>query len=145
MILLGKVPEIPGYDRLCRGKALRVPFLTCPNIVAPPASQVLAVNDRLRAFAATIDGVDFFDPTPYVCPQGRCSVLDADGLPQYFDDKHLSFRGSMALARTILAQDGLPAAFAGIATPPSPRQSTLDEPARVTRPAAAAQSSAGRG
>ena len=51
-----------------------------------------AAQDR----AAKKCGVILLDPRPYLCSDGRCWG-DADGLPLYTDDDHLSERGGQLL------------------------------------------------
>jgi peptidoglycan/LPS O-acetylase OafA/YrhL len=51
-----------------------------------------AAQDR----AAEECGVILLDPRPYLCSDGRCWG-DADGLPLYIDDDHLSERGGQLL------------------------------------------------
>ncbi len=116
VILIGKAPEMPGYDRLCRAKALSYPLLTCGNISLPVSNDVRDVNEQLRRFAAHTPNVRYFDATSYLCPQSLCSLLGADGRPQYYDPKHLSVAGSDRLGREILEREGVPAAFAEIPT-----------------------------
>jgi peptidoglycan/LPS O-acetylase OafA/YrhL len=115
VILIGKVPEIGGYDSLCRQKALSYPLLTCPNISVPVAKDVRNINAQLRRFAATTPGVRYFDATNYICPANRCSALGPDGAPQYYDHMHLTVAASTRLGRTILSREGVPAPFSEIA------------------------------
>lgn len=112
VILIGKVPEVSGYDRRCREKALSYPLLLCPDIVASPSREILAINDQLRRFAETVKGVAYFEVTPYLCPDGRCSTFDAEGVPKYFDQGHLTMEASVKLGRQIVAREGVPAQFA---------------------------------
>ena len=115
VILLGKIPVIAGYDRLCAEKALGYPALSCPEARAPIGADVAAVNARLREFAQQTPGVRYFDPTPYLCPQGECSASGQDGVPLYFDPSHLTLQASWLLGERILRAEGVPPAFASIA------------------------------
>jgi peptidoglycan/LPS O-acetylase OafA/YrhL len=111
VILIGKLPEIASFDRLCRAKALSFPFLPCATATAPLSEAIRAVNGELRAFANATDNVSYFDALPYLCRNGVCSAALADGKSLYFDTSHLSMEGSWALGEEIYAAEGLPAAF----------------------------------
>ncbi len=116
VILLGKVPEIPEYDRRCREKALRYPLLECPRWTSPVLPDIVAVNAELRAFAGATPNVSYFDVTPDLCTDGTCSAFSADGRALYYDSRHLTMEASLALGREIVAREGVPAAFHAIAT-----------------------------
>ena len=51
VILIGKVPIIPMFDRLCREKELSYPFLTCKTASAPLAKEIATVNRKLKEYA----------------------------------------------------------------------------------------------
>ena len=112
VILIGKVPEIPGYDPLCREKALAYPWLACENTSAAPAAEVLRVNAQLRAFAEHTPNVRFYEVTEYICPDGVCESLTEAGEPIYYDTMHLTLQASWALGERILRKEGLPQVFA---------------------------------
>jgi peptidoglycan/LPS O-acetylase OafA/YrhL len=114
VILIGKAPEIDGYDRRCREKALLYPLLACPDydVAIPP--RISEVNARLRAFAQTTPNVRYFDANDYLCPHGTCPVFEPTGEPRYYDENHLTVAASAKLGAQILAREGVPAAFASI-------------------------------
>lgn len=118
-MILGKAPAVRGFDRKCREKALRIPLLDCGQMLVPVAADVSAVNEKLRAFAALWPNVAYFDATAYLCPHGQCTTLDSAGEPRYFDYGHLSAQGSISLGEQIVRVEGVPPAFARIATPPA--------------------------
>ncbi len=115
VILLGKVPEIPEYDRRCREKALRYPRLDCPSWTNPVLPEIAEVNADLRAFAAATPNVSYFDLTQSLCTDEVCSAFDSDGRARYYDSRHLTMEASLALGREIVAREGVPAAFQSIA------------------------------
>ena len=114
VILIGKAPEIDGYDRRCREKALSYPLLACPGDDVAIPRRIAAANARLRTFAQTTPNVRYFDATDYLCPQGRCPVFEPTGEPRYYDENHLTAAASTRLGAQILAREGVPAAFASI-------------------------------
>ena len=105
VILLGQVPPMPGFDRLCQQKALSFPFAHCPPIVQPAAVALPAFNETLRAFAASTPGVRYADATAWLCPAGACSSHDTQGHSLYFDATHLSTDGASRLGAMIAAND----------------------------------------
>ena len=126
VILLGRVPTQPTFDRLCREKALRYPGLRCDEAGSPLRPEVVAMNRALRELAATLPGVTYHDANDLLCPDGHCPVTDAQDNPHYHDSGHLTMAASWWLGAQALARDGLPAAFAsfgrGAATPVAPQQ-----------------------
>ena len=127
LIILIKVPVIPGYYRLCREKALSYPFLDCPNITVPLSKEIADVYAKLRLFAEQTENVRYFDATSYLCPNQRCSAFGPDGEPKYFDSGHLTLAASSKLGAEIVSRDGVPGPFALISDWP---------PARSRKPAA---------
>ena len=115
VILIGKAPEIDGYDRRCREKALSYPFLACPDYEVPIPPRVSEANAKLRTFAQTTPNVRYFDAIDYLCPHGTCPVVEPTGEPRYYDENHLTAAASAKLGAWIIAQQGVPAAFASIA------------------------------
>ena len=117
VILLGKVPTQPGWDRRCVEKALSFPFLGCPTSLEQSLDPSIAqANARLREFAGTMPGVEYFDPNDLPCDaHGHCSAFDTDGQPLYFDASHLTLAGSRALGDRYLRENGLPPPFDTIA------------------------------
>ncbi|HLX29486.1 MAG TPA: acyltransferase family protein [Casimicrobiaceae bacterium] len=114
VILIGKVPEIPGYDRRCREKSLSYPFLACPESGVPLAANIRKANAELRAFAQATPNVRYFDANEYLCPGGTCSAFEPNGEPKYYDGGHLTAAQSTKLGTRILAKEGVPAPFASI-------------------------------
>ncbi len=118
VIIIGKIPAIPGYDRRCREKALGYPGLDCPRVTAVPSEGVVAVNARLKQFAEHTPQVSYFDPTRFLCPDGVCEALNEQGEPRYYDTNHLTIPMSWKLGWSILRREGLPAVFRPLAANP---------------------------
>ena len=112
VILIGKVPIHPGFDRQCREKALTFPLLRCPIVQGPLASDVATINADLRRFAARTPNVKYYDATTYFCPGGICSTNAPDGELLYYDPWHLSAAGSWKLGELIVRTTGVPEPFA---------------------------------
>jgi peptidoglycan/LPS O-acetylase OafA/YrhL len=111
VILMGKIPVINSFDRLCREKALRYPNRHCiagPNAMS---EEIAATNAQLEHFAAASRTVRYFDINAYLCPQGMCSAYSKQGDLLYFDKGHLSTAGSWEVGKAIYADGGLPPAF----------------------------------
>ena len=116
VVIIGKAPMFPGYDRLCWEKALSFPHMQCRAPDLPLAANIARANARLETFAASTPGVEYFDVNRYLCPAHQCSAFDAAGNPIYYDAGHLTLDASWALGRRILAADGVPAPIALVAT-----------------------------
>ena len=58
--------------------------------------------------------IDYFDMTPYLCPDGWCRSTDAKGESLYYDTSHISMAASWKLGDEIQQQHGMPSAFAAI-------------------------------
>jgi peptidoglycan/LPS O-acetylase OafA/YrhL len=111
VVLIGKAPVIAGYDRLCREKALSYPQMRCPLTQVAPLPEVSEINGRLRDFAQRTAGVEYFDVTDYLCPNGVCSAFDAKGEPVYYDSHHLTLAASWKLGEAIVEHSGVPKPF----------------------------------
>jgi peptidoglycan/LPS O-acetylase OafA/YrhL len=111
IVLIGKAPVIPGYDRRCPEKALSYPLLRCDPMEAPPSAEIAAVNEQLRSFAASTPGVSFFDVTPFLCSPEACRSTEENGEPRYYDSGHLTLAASWRLGERILRQGGVPQPF----------------------------------
>ncbi len=80
----------------------------------PPVSldeDVTRVNLRLREFAASMSGVDYFDANDYLCPDQMRDLRGEDGLPRYFDPYHMTVPASRRRGSRIVACDGVPSVF----------------------------------
>lgn len=119
VIVIGEAPWMRGYDRRCVEKALSYPFLHCTYRPRPLDAAVASVNATLRRFAAQMPHVRYFDVTGYVCPGGACAAFMSDGEPRYYDPTHLTMKASLALGRSIVARQGVPAPFTLVATWPA--------------------------
>lgn len=111
VVLLGKVPLITHYDRLCREKALRYPFKDCeaPSNAIP--DDVVEVNSALKQFAEQQPNVRYFNVDDLICPEGVCSAYDRNRKNLYFNRDHLSMEGSWELGRQIFQAKGVPPVF----------------------------------
>jgi peptidoglycan/LPS O-acetylase OafA/YrhL len=111
VILIGKLPILSGFDRRCREKALKFPFVRCPDIQARLTPAVATINAELRHFARRMPQVRYFDANSYLCPDGTCSARTPDGEVLYYDPSHLSLAGSWKLGEWIVHSSGVPEAF----------------------------------
>jgi peptidoglycan/LPS O-acetylase OafA/YrhL len=127
VVLIGKIPDMRGYDRLCAEKALSYPLLNCSLVVPVSASHdILAVNSKLRDFAERTTNVEYFDATSYLCPNELCSSHDSAGQAQYYDQRHLALSASWRLGAEIIRQSGVPNSFSAIRM----RANLADAPSR---------------
>jgi peptidoglycan/LPS O-acetylase OafA/YrhL len=115
VVLLGKIPVIPNFDRRCSVKQLTFPFLKCGAEQVRLDGQVQRVNDALRSFAAGHERLAYFDMTRYLCSDGWCRANSPDGEPLYYDPGHLSMPASWRLGAEIQDKYGMPPPFAAAA------------------------------
>jgi peptidoglycan/LPS O-acetylase OafA/YrhL len=111
VILLGKIPVITQYDRLCREKALRYPFKECgagPNRIP---EDIARINNSLRQFAERQAHARYFSVDDLLCPDGICSAYDPQRRSLYFDKHHLSMNGSWEVGQRLYLSGGVPPAF----------------------------------
>ena len=111
VILLGKAPIHPDYDRLCQEKAISFPMMICEYPYTPLSMEILKSNEKLREFANQHQNVEYYDFNEFLCPNGYCSVYDEDGYPLYYDTQHLSLDGSWRLGKQIYEKVGVPYPF----------------------------------
>ncbi len=115
VLLLGKMPVFPRYDRRCLEKQVAFPFLTCPVWRLPLSEDVRSMNAALSGLAARSDAVEYFDMTPYLCPDGTCRSSGSDGEPLYYDASHISMAASWKLGEEIQDTYGMPPPLAALA------------------------------
>lgn len=111
VVLLGKVPEVPGVRRGCQAKALTYPALDCQPSGGEIKPEIAAANDYLRQLARQDRNVAYFDANAYLCDNGVCRAHEADGSLRYADASHLTMPYSWRLGRRIYDAEGVPAAF----------------------------------
>ena len=111
VILIGKTPIAPEFDRRCQEKALKFPFLVCKNINFLVTEEVISINSRLAEMEKISPHIKYFDVVPYLCSASVCSTFDSSGDPKYYDRNHLSLAASWKLGAEILARGPVPAPF----------------------------------
>jgi peptidoglycan/LPS O-acetylase OafA/YrhL len=112
VILLGKVPVIPTYDRLCTEKAISLSYMVCTAASSVPLTKIVAdVNMQLKNFASETANVEYYDIVDYLCPNGACSAYNKNGDALYYNISHLSLPGSMKIGNDIYQNDGVPFPF----------------------------------
>ena len=102
IVLLGTAPRQSGFDRECLAKRVRVPWVSCENILTD--YEIPEINVFLSDFANSRDEVWYLEPAAALCNDGRCDAFDA-GLPLYFDSGHLSQYGSQKVGAVWLQQN----------------------------------------
>jgi peptidoglycan/LPS O-acetylase OafA/YrhL len=111
IIIIGKTPIAPEFDRRCQEKALKFPMLVCGNINFNASEEVVSINGRLAAMEKISPHVRYFDVVPYLCNGGVCSTQDSSGDPKYYDRNHLSLAASWNLGREMVAAGSVPEPF----------------------------------
>jgi len=112
VILIGKAPVISSYDRLCREKAISFPFMKCNISSVAFPKDIEEVNKRLENFALGTKNIEYYDITKYLCPnRDRCSALNSEGKPIYYDSSHLALSASWDIGSIIYKREGVPFPF----------------------------------
>ena len=110
VVIIGKGPVIPDYDRRCKQKAIMMPALKCEYQPVQLADSVDEINARLAAFARETPGVSYYDANAILCPDRTCPLLDESGRLIYVDNNHISLDASWRLGAKIVAT-GVPPMF----------------------------------
>ncbi len=103
VILLAKIPTNPAFDRDCKKKSLKWPWLDCSALGLTRQIQSPFI-DALKRIAAANPLVTVLDPQFLLCNGTACNAYEA-GKPLYFDDRHLNFEASWLLGRRFAATD----------------------------------------
>lgn len=115
VILLGSVPHVNGYDRICKEKAVTLTWINCDYDDNPLSDKIVAVNSKLMAFSERTARVDYYDITEHLCPGGICSAYDTAGTALYFDSTHLSLPASWKIGQQIINKsNSVPSVFTTI-------------------------------
>lgn len=93
VIVIGSIPSLPGYDRFCAQKAVKLPFLDCRKAATFPATAIKNINARVRAVASD-SGARYVDFNRQLCSASTCSGY-SERAPLYFDTIHLSRDGAV--------------------------------------------------
>ncbi len=102
VIILGKVPVFPNYNKDCGKRVIRAGWLglDCREHVRNNLPDH-AVNQFMRELAAGLDNVDYFDIRELLCHQGYCSPY-VDNMPVYYNTDHLSIEGSRLVGQAMI-------------------------------------------
>jgi len=84
------VPRVMAY------RLMRDPGSPAPTLDVAEHRRKSAAVQAMMEDARDRCGVHLLDPTPYLCPKGRC-LASLDGRPLYFDEHHLSEFGNRLL------------------------------------------------
>lgn len=110
VIILGKSPVVPRYDRDCAHKVRAFPGGECPSGPLENSRRVSEVNQQLRQWANTVPGVVYFDANDLLCPDGKCPQRNDRGDLVFFDRTHLTMKASWTLGEAVVMH-GIPDAF----------------------------------
>lgn len=99
VLVLGHVPHIPGFDRSCEAKAVKLGFMDCASLAIVSDGRVNSLNAEIRRISLAA-GAEYLDFNNFLCKKGRCRGI-IRGISLYFDDIHLSASGSEQLGRWV--------------------------------------------
>lgn len=100
VILLGKVPRFPGYNKECEIRAIRLTGLNCSSRFNNKNKES-TVNKYLRGMANKYSNVEYFDIQSQLCRGPECSPY-LDNVPVYYNGGHLSMKGSEQIGEKMI-------------------------------------------
>jgi len=100
VILLGKVPRFPGYNKECEIRAIRLSSLDCSTRFNNHNKESDA-NEYLRNMVNKYPNVRYFDIQRQLCDNDGCSPY-LDGNPVYYNSGHLSMKGSELIGKKMI-------------------------------------------
>jgi hypothetical protein len=92
--------QVPEYKVRVADALARLRLYGAPGTVSRSQAEYLARNAHANAIFAELasPSTHILDPMPYLCEPVEGCRGEADGRPLYFDDHHLTPRGSLRLA-----------------------------------------------
>jgi len=105
VIVLGKVPMFPGYNKDCQVRAVRVPSLNCTTRFNNNLPD-LEINNYLIAVTEQYENVHYFSVRHQVCNTRQCSPY-IENKPVYYDYSHLSMSGSASIGQLMIDNSDL--------------------------------------
>jgi peptidoglycan/LPS O-acetylase OafA/YrhL len=111
-IVVSNVPVMPFHPSTCAERPAIKAFVRAPCSIPADVwnERVAESNASLRAAAAGLENVTFFDPASVLCDAKMCSAVRGDEL-LYMDSHHLSAAGAVLVARALLETSGLDASI----------------------------------
>ena len=100
VILLGKVPRFPGYNKECEIRAIRLPNLNCASRFNNKNKEN-TVNQYIHKMADKYSNVTYFEIQNQLCHGSECSPY-LDENPVYYNSGHLSMKGSELIGEKML-------------------------------------------
>lgn len=103
IILLEKVPIMPGYNKECEIRAIKIKDLNCTakfNNTLPNGQ----FNKFIKDVAKQYSNVDYFDIRHKLCKDKVCSPY-LNGIPVYFNAGHLSMYGSELIGEKMILEN----------------------------------------
>ena len=102
VIILGKVPVFPNYNKNCEARAIRAAWLglNCREHVINNLPDH-EINLFLQDLSTKFDNVKYFNVRSQLCRDGFCSPY-LDGKPVYFNTDHLSMEGSIRIGKALI-------------------------------------------
>lgn len=102
VLLLGKAPRFPEYDRLCREKALTMPWVNCDVPKAKLPDDIIKANQWLQSLASRSSQVYYADFNHFFCDNAlTCSVYGKDGQKLFYDAEHITSSASWKLGKYV--------------------------------------------
>ncbi len=92
VIILGKIPLMPGYSNACEIRSIKMPWINCANRFTNKKNEV-SINHFIKELTKKYSNVYYFDIRNQICNGKECSPY-LEGGPLYYNRGHLSMHGS---------------------------------------------------
>jgi peptidoglycan/LPS O-acetylase OafA/YrhL len=105
IIILGETPYFPKFTlKSCPEVATKEMNCDSTSDISwyEEQKQNLGYNRVVEMAAFNHSQVYYYDANDWMCPQGKCTCYDSDGVNLFMDDTHFSYRGSRILGRKII-------------------------------------------
>jgi len=100
VIVLGKIPLMPGYDKGCAQKSIKMPWIDCAKKFKSSGDEV-EINRFVKTLTDKYPNVHYFDIRHQTCKGTECSPY-LEGKPVYYDTGHLSMSGSKLIGESMI-------------------------------------------
>lgn len=100
VILLGKVPRFPKYNKECEIRTIRLTNLNCSSRF-DTQNKESKVNKYIHKMADKYSNVEYFDIQNQLCHGTECSPY-LDNNPVYYNSGHLSMKGSKQIGEKMI-------------------------------------------
>jgi len=100
VIVLAKIPLMPGYSKDCAQKSIKMPWIDCAQKFKSSGDEV-EMNTFVKSLVDKYPNVHMFDIRNQICKGAECSPY-LENKPLYYDTGHLSMSGSKLIGESMI-------------------------------------------